>query len=58
LVNLIQEVHHKNLLEIFWFTTAIRHFFANTVHSIQDILRARIHDNFEAIRHNPVQLSS
>ena len=40
------------------FTTAIRHFFANTVHTIQDILRARISDNFEVIRHNPVQLSS
>jgi transposase len=40
------------------FTAAIRHFFADTVHSIQDILRARINDNFEVIRHNPVQLSS
>jgi transposase len=39
------------------FTTAIRHFFANTVHSIQETLRARINDNFEIIRHNPVQLS-
>jgi len=28
------------------------------VHRIQDVLRARINDNFEVIRHNPVQLSS
>jgi transposase len=40
------------------FTTAVRQFFASTVPSIQDILRVRINDNFEVIRHNPVQLSS
>ena len=40
------------------FTTAVRQFFADTVPIIQDTLRARINDNFEVIRHNPVQLSS
>ncbi len=40
------------------FTEAIRYFFGDTVHRIQDVLRARINDNFEVIRHNPVQLSS
>ena len=40
------------------FTAAIRHFFADTVHSIQDTLRTRINDNFKVTRHNPVQLSS
>lgn len=40
------------------FTAAIRHFFPNIVHTIQETLRARINDNFEVIRHNPVQLSS
>jgi len=40
------------------FTEAIRYFFGDTVHRIQDVLRARINDNFEVIRHDPVQLSS
>ena len=40
------------------FANAIRGFFDDTIHKIPDILKTRLIDKFEVIRHNPVQLSS
>jgi transposase len=40
------------------FKDKIHEFFSKTVHEIEPILKARINDKFEVIRHNPVQLSS
>jgi transposase len=40
------------------FSTAVRHFFKDKIAQIPDILKARLNDVFEAIRHNPVSLSS
>ncbi len=40
------------------FTQAIRQFFAETVVNIEGVLRSRVNDNFQVIKHNPVQLSS
>lgn len=40
------------------FSTAVRLFFKETVTKIPDILEARLNDEFEAIHHNPVSLSS
>lgn len=40
------------------FSTAVRHFFKDTVTKIPDKLRSRLTDSFEAIRHNSVSLSS
>ena len=40
------------------FTEAIRQFFAKTVFDIEVTLRSRINDNFQVIKHNPLQLSS
>lgn len=40
------------------FTDAVHFFFNHKIHDIAEELRSRINDNFEVIRHNPVQLSS
>ena len=40
------------------FKDKIHEFFGTTVHEIGHILKARINDKFEVVRHNPVQLSS
>jgi transposase len=40
------------------FTDAVGFFFNHKVQEITNELRSRINDNFEIIRHNPVQLSS
>lgn len=40
------------------FKTKIREFFTTTIHEIKPILKARINDEFQIIRHNSVQLSS
>jgi transposase len=40
------------------FSTAVRHFFKDTVAKIPDSLKARLNDAFETIHHNPVSLSS
>ena len=40
------------------FTDAVHFFFNHKVHHIAQQLRSRINDNFQLIRHNPLQLSS
>jgi transposase len=40
------------------FEDKIHEFFDTTIHEIKHVLKARINDEFEIIRHNPVQLSS
>lgn len=40
------------------FKNKIHEFFSTTVHEIGHILKTRINDKFEVVRHNPVQLSS
>ena len=40
------------------FKDKIHEFFSTTIHEIKPILKARINDKFEVIRHNSVQLSS
>lgn len=40
------------------FKDKIHEFFSNTIHEIKPILKTRINDKFEVVRHNPVQLSS
>ena len=40
------------------FKDKIHEFFSTTIHEIKHILKARINDKFEVVRHNSVQLSS
>ena len=40
------------------FKDKVHEFFSTTVHEIGDILKSRINDKFEVVRHNTVQLSS
>lgn len=40
------------------FKDKIHEFFDTTVHEIEHVLKTRINDKFEVVRHNPVQLSS
>jgi hypothetical protein len=40
------------------FKDKIHEFFSTTVHEIEGILKERINDKFEVVRHNLVQLSS
>jgi transposase len=40
------------------FKDKIHEFFSTTIHEIGHVLKTRINDKFEIVRHNPVQLSS
>jgi transposase len=40
------------------FKDKVHEFFSTTVHEIGDVLKSRINDKFEVVRHNPLQLSS
>jgi transposase len=40
------------------FKDKVHEFFDTTIHEIEHVLKARINDNFEVVRHNSVQLSS
>ena len=50
--------YNKYYLTFSEFKDRIHEFFSTTVHDIGHVLRSRINDKFEVVRHNPVQLSS